>query len=148
MEATKKYKTFTYQTQLQWLENRAGKLKSEGKPEFRVASPPEFKGETGVWTPEDLFVAAVETCTMTTFLAFASRKQIPLISYSSHAEGWLEFKDGGYQFTKIVIRPEIVVRNAEAITDAEKTIHDAHDNCLIARSIKADVTLEPLISAQ
>lgn len=148
MEASKKYKSFSYQTQTTWLENRAGKLKSNGKLEFRVASPPEFKGETGVWTPEDLFVAAVETCTMTTFLAFATRKQLPLISYASNAEGWLEFKDGGYQFTKIVIRPEIVVQNAESFADAKKIIHDAHDNCLIARSIKAEVTVEPFIRAQ
>ncbi|MBX7152380.1 OsmC family protein [bacterium] len=148
MEASKKYKSFTYQTQLHWLENRAGKLGSEGKPEFRVASPPEFKGEASVWTPEDLFVAAVDTCTMTTFLAFASRKQLHIVAYSSHAEGLLEFTDGGYQFTKIVIRPEIIVQSSEAIPDVEKLIHDAHDNCLIARSIKPKVTIEPVIRTE
>lgn len=145
MEAAKKYKSFSYQTQTTWLENRAGKLQSGEKVEFRVASPPEFKGEAGVWTPEDLLVAAVETCTMTTFLALASRKLLPLISYSSRADGRLEYKDDGYQFTKIIIHPEIVVQNNAAIADAEKIIHDAHDNCLIARSIKAEVTIEPVI---
>ena len=143
-----KYKTFTYHTNLQWLENRAGLSNSEGKPGFRVASPPEFKGEAGVWTPEDLFVAAVETCTMTTFLAFAQRLQIPLVSYESSAEGFLEFADGGYLFTKVIIRPHIVVGNEAAVAQAEKTIADAHHNCLIAKSIKTEVVVEATISAK
>lgn len=137
-----KYKTFTYHTQLRWVGNRAGDMNSEGKPGFRVASPPEFKGEAGVWTPEDLFVAAVETCTMTTFLAFSSRQQIPLVSYESSAEGFLEFADGGYRFTRVIIRPKVVVENEAAVAQAQKTMDDAHHNCLIANSIRSEVVVE------
>jgi organic hydroperoxide reductase OsmC/OhrA len=137
-----KYKTFTYHTKLHWLENRAGQLNSEGKPGFRVASPPEFKGEAGVWTPEDLFVAAVEACTMTTFLAFSSRQQIPLVSYESSAEGFLEFADGGYRFTKVIVRPKVTLENEAAIAQAQKTMDDAHHNCLITNSIKSEVVIE------
>lgn len=143
-----KYKTFTYHTGLCWTENRAGQLNSEGKPGFRVASPPEFKGESGVWTPEDLFVAAVETCTMTTFLAFAQRLQIPFVSYESSAEGFLEFVDGRYRFTKIFVRPHVVVENESAIPQAQKTIDDAHHHCLIAHSIKSEVVIEATFSVK
>ncbi len=143
-----KYKTFTYNTHLKWIEDRAGMINSEGKPEFRVASPPEFKGEEGVWTPEDLFVAAVESCTMTTFLAFAYRKKLPLASYDSRAEGKLEFVDGGYRFTTVVLQPQIFVKSEEAVEEAERMIHDAHEKCLIANSIKAEVTIEPEIRVQ
>lgn len=122
-------------------------LGSEGKPEFRVASPPEFKGEAGVWTPEDLFVAAVNICTMTTFLAFASRRHLPLLGYESDAEGLLEFVDGVYRFTRVTLRPEIVVETGAAVADAEKILHDAHLNCLIANSIKAEVIIDPIIKS-
>jgi len=142
-----KYKTFTYTTQVEWLENRAGVLRSEGKPEFRVSSPPEFKGEAGVWTPEDLFVAAVNVCTMTTFLAFAQRLQLPIVSYSSEAEGVLEFVEGGYRFTRVVLRPRIVVETEEAVEQAGKTFHDAHEKCLISNSIRATVLVEPNIES-
>lgn len=138
-----KYKSFTYQTHLQWLENRAGQMNAIGKPAFRVASPPEFKGEAGVWTPEDLFVAAVETCTMTTFLAFASRQHIPLVSYESSAEGSLEFTDDGYRFTKVIVKPRVVVSNEASLAQAQKTMEDAHHNCLIANSIRSEVVVEP-----
>ncbi|NIR53172.1 OsmC family peroxiredoxin [candidate division KSB1 bacterium] len=140
-----KYKTFRYHTRLKWLGNRAGMLQSEGKPEFRVASPPEFKGEEGVWTPEDLFVASVEVCTMTTFLAFSQKLKLPIVSYSSRAEGVLEFVDGGYQFTKIILRPTIVVENEGAIEQTRKTLHDAHKRCLVSNSIKAEVMMEPVV---
>ncbi|MEX1277197.1 MAG: OsmC family protein [Bacteroidota bacterium] len=142
---TLKRKSFTYHVDVAWLENRAGTLSSEGKPSFRVASPPEFKGEAGTWSPEDLFVAAVNACTMTTFIALATRLQIPLVSYTSDAEGTLEFVDGGYTFTNVVLRPVIEVGSAEAVLQAEHTIHAAHKNCLITNSVKSRVVVEPVI---
>lgn len=140
-----KYKTFTYHTNLKWLGNRAGMLASDGKSEFRVASPPEFKGEAGVWTPEDLFVAAVETCTMTTFAAFSQKLNLPILSYTSRAEGVLEFVDGGYRFTKIILRPTVLVSSLEFVEQTRKTLHDAHRSCLVSNSIKSEVVVEPII---
>ena len=143
-----KHKTFTYHTNLSWIENRAGMLRSGEKQAFRVASPPEFKGEAGVWSPEDLFVASVEVCTMATFLAFAQRYQVPLVSYGSTAEGILEFVDGRYQFTKVIVHPSVVVRTSDGVEPAERAIHDAHKGCLIAHSIKAEVLVEPHITVE
>jgi organic hydroperoxide reductase OsmC/OhrA len=149
MEATtqpvKKYKTFTYHTGVQWTSDRQGVLFSDGKPDITVSSPPEFKGVPNVWTPEDLYIAAVEMCTLTTFLAFGLRKEIPLKSYKSSAEGVLENVDGKYRFTKIVIKPEIVVEQSWTKGQVEELVHQAHDNCLIANSVTAEVVVEPTI---
>lgn len=142
-----KYKIFTYQTKLSRVATRACILASEGKPEFRVASPPEFKGEEGVWSPEDLLVASVNVCVFTTFAAFAERKQLPVISYKSEAEGFLEYTDGGYQFTRVFVRPEIVVESSEYIQETEKIIEDSHKKCLISNSIKGKTIVEPKINA-
>jgi organic hydroperoxide reductase OsmC/OhrA len=144
-QPVKKYKTFTYHTNIQWTSDRQGMLRADGKPELNVSSPPEFKGIPGVWTPEDLFVAAVEICQMSTFLAFGIRKELPLRSYTSAAEGTLEFVDGNYRFTKIVVRPEIVVGNSWTKEQVEQLVHTAHDNCLIGNSITAEVVVEPKI---
>ena len=144
-ELIKKFKSFHYQTELEWAGDRAAMIRSEGKPAFRVASPPEFKGETGVWTPEDLFVASVETCTMTTFVAFAERKNLAIVSYSSHAEGLMENVEGNYQFTKILLRPTIVISDESAMDIVCKTLEESHRKCFIANSIRAEVVLEPKI---
>jgi peroxiredoxin-like protein len=143
-----KYKSFSYRTRVAWLGGRAGSMESEGKPGFRVASPPEFKGEAGVWTPEDLYVASVNACIMATFAAFAERLKIPVVSYTCDAEGFLEYADGGYRFTRVTVRPRIVVKTEESVAQVEKTVHDAHDNCLVSRSIRSDVNVVPEISVQ
>jgi len=143
-----KYKSFTYRTGLQWLGGRAGTLRSEGKPAFRVASPPEFKGEAGVWTPEDLFVASVNVCIMSTFVAFAERQKLPVVAYSCDAEGLIEFVDTAYRFTRLTLHPRIIVRIAEAVAQAEKTIRDAHNHCIVSNSIVSEVALEPQISVE
>jgi organic hydroperoxide reductase OsmC/OhrA len=143
---TKKYKTFAYSTRLKWLENRSGTLSGEEKPNLHVSSPPEFNGESGVWTPEELFVASIDICTMTTFLAFAEHLHIPLVSYASIAEGILEFVGGRYKFTKVILRPTILVSSLEAVEQASKTFHDAHASCLITNSLSAEVIAEPSIA--
>lgn len=147
-ESRSKRKTFFYKTEIRWTGNRAGVLSSQEKPDIRTASPPEFKGEAGVWTPEDLFVAAVETCTMTTFLAFAIRKELPLLSYESTAEGKLEFTEGGYQFTEIVVRPRIRVADGRFVDTARQLMDESHHHCLIANSIKSRVVIEPVVEAK
>lgn len=142
-----KHKTFTYQTKLSRVATRACMLSSEGKQEFRVASPPEFKGEEGVWSPEDLLVAAVNVCVFTTFAAFAERKNIPVVSYESRAEGILEFTDGGYQFTKVTVQPVVVVETSDYIDETERLMEDSHKKCLISNSIKGETIVEAEIKA-
>ncbi len=143
-----KAKSFRYNTSLEWLENRSGIARSQGKPELRVASPPEFKGEAGVWTPEDLFVSAVESCTMATFLAFAQRKGLPLVAYHSNAEGVLELVDGKLKFTHVTIHPEITVATAADVEDAHHLIGDAERLCLVANSLETKVTVKASVSTR
>lgn len=138
-------KSFTYNTGITWVGGRAGITRSGDKVAFRTASPPEFKGEEGVWTPEDLFVAAVNSCQLMTFVSFAMKLGLPVASYESEAEGLLEFVDGGYRFTKVFVRPRVVVSDASAVEAVTKALADAHDACLVARSVVSEVLLEPTV---
>jgi organic hydroperoxide reductase OsmC/OhrA len=138
-----KYKSFAYRTQLKRIENRTGVLDSDGKPSVRFSSPPEFKGEAGAWTPEDLFVSAIDACTMTTFVAFAEREKIPIISYHSAAEGLLEFVDGKYRITRVVVRPNVVVGSADAVDPTKDLFKKTHENCIVTNSINTAVVIEP-----
>jgi organic hydroperoxide reductase OsmC/OhrA len=145
MEPARKFKTFTYHTSLEWKQDRQGSLSSDIKPMLDVSSPPEFKGIPGLWTPEDLFVASAEICTMSTFLSFGGRRNIPLVSYKSSAEGFLEHVDGKYRFTRIIVTPHIVVKSEWTREQVEAVVHDAHEHCLIANSMTAAVEIAPTI---
>jgi len=138
-------KSFTYRTGITWVGQRAGITHSGEKLPFRVASPPEFKGEEGVWTPEDLFVASINSCQLMTFVAFATKLGLPVASYESEAEGLLEFVDDGYQFTRVVVKPRVVVSDPDAVEAVRKALDDAHHACLVSRSVRCEVVLEPTI---
>jgi len=143
MEVKKAYKAFRYSTEVRWKSGRRGVMCSEGKPEVEVSSPPEFKGEAGIWSPEDLYVASVNICTLMTFAAFAQSKGLDLAGYESDAEGLLEFQDGSYRFTEVVLHPHILVKSEEDVERAREIISSAHKKCLITNSVTAEVKIFP-----
>ncbi len=140
-----RHKTFTFQGSVRWTENREGVARISGRPDLAVASPPEFKGPDGTWAPEHLFVTSVNLCTMLTFLSFAQHKDLPLVSYESQAEGTLEFVENGYRFTRIVLRPRILVADAAAVETAKTILEDAHRSCLISNSMRSEVVVTPTV---
>jgi organic hydroperoxide reductase OsmC/OhrA len=148
MEVKVKPKVFHYDVGVRWTRERRGVLTLKEKPPLEVASPPEFKGHPGVWTPEDLLVAAVNACTMTTFLAFAARREIPLDSYECGATGTLEMVDGKFRFSRIVLHPKIGLSRREDREKALAAFHDAESSCLVANSLSTQVEGEPEIMAR
>ncbi len=141
-----KSKRYTYRTAVRWSEQKKGVVSSAGKPDVQVATPPEFKGHEGIWSPEDLLVTSVNACVMSTFLAFAERAGLTFAGYESDAEGTLELVDGKFQFTTIVLKPRITVAAGGDIGKAKELILKAEANCLVSNSIKSRVTVEPDIS--
>lgn len=147
MDIKTKPKLYQYEVGVRWSGEKRGTLSIQGKANLDVASPPEFRGHPGIWSPEDLLVAAVNSCTMTTFLSAAKRHGIELISYTCDATGTLETADGVFRFTRVVLRPRIVVGRPDQIEVARQAFHEAEAGCLIAKSIRARVEAEPDISA-
>jgi organic hydroperoxide reductase OsmC/OhrA len=80
-----------------------------------------------------------------TFVSFAMKRELPVASYESEAEGLLEFVDDGYRFTRVVVRPRVVVSDPEAVEAVRKAIDDAHQACLVSRSIRSEVVVEATI---
>ena len=54
--APKTYKSFHYKAKTTWSSARRGMLLAAGRPNIVVGSPPDFKGEPGIWAPEELLV--------------------------------------------------------------------------------------------
>jgi len=143
MEKKKGYKVFRFESDVAWTREKECTVRSSDKPQIELSSPPEFKGLAGVWTPEDMFVASVNVCTLMTFLAYAKHKNLGLAGYESSVEGVLEYSDGKYRFTEITIHPQVTVKTQEEVELARQLLQDAHDNCLISNSIVAQVKISP-----
>ena len=91
---------YFYDSEIEWSRGRTSYLSAPGLPDIEVGPPPEFKGSDGMWTPEHLFVASVNSCFVTTFLATAEVSRLEFASFSCHARGTLEKDEGrGFRMT-------------------------------------------------
>ena len=133
---------YKYETNLKWTSEKKGVLSSKGKPDIVVACPPEFGGHKNIWSPEDLYLASVEICTMTTFLWFVKKYKLDLKFYKSKASGVAELINSSFQFSVINIDLEIGVSNKEEIVKIEKIIEKIPKICLVSKSIKTEVNIK------
>lgn len=133
-----------YEVNLQWNSDRKGTLSSPVLPnQIEVATPPDFpKGMVGIWSPEHLFVAAVNSCLMTTFLAIAENSKIEFISFECNAVGILEKTDGRLVVSQIILKPKLVIPASQHADRAKRIIEMSEKACLISNSIKSKITLE------
>jgi organic hydroperoxide reductase OsmC/OhrA len=141
--APKTYKSFHYKAKTTWSSARRGALLAAGRPNIVVGSPPEFKGEPGIWAPEELLVGSLNTCMMLTFLTFAQAQGLIPTGYESEAEGLLENVEGKYHITEITVRPHVTLKNEVELEPARKIMESVEAHCFIANSINARVTLTP-----
>ncbi len=138
---------YSYSTEVEWTGERRGDLSAPDLPDLEVDAPPEFKGNEGVWTPEHLFVAAVNSCFMTTFLAIAENSKLEFVSFSADAKGKLEKLEGqGFIMTEVVLHPKLLISHARDAERAGRILEKAEKNCLISNSIKTETRLEAEVS--
>ena len=121
-------------------------MSAEGVPlALQFNAPPEFNGERGKWTPETLLVASASTCLAATFRAVAEASKLDYVNLHIDAEGVLEKQEEGFRFTRIVLRPRLSVIRDDDRERAAKLLLKAERACLIARSLRCEVTTEPVI---
>ena len=137
------HKTFTWRTFSEWIGGKSGSFSAAGKPSIKISSPPEFHGDKDAWTPEDLFIGAIETCLLMTFNTIAEKRELEVDAYYSESTGLLEYSEGQYRFTRVVVRPTIVVADDSAIEPTLTAIQDAHRRCFVANSLLTTVVIEP-----
>jgi organic hydroperoxide reductase OsmC/OhrA len=144
-------RTATYHTTVHWKGEHLGYIKMGNGPEMNFSAPPDAHGHAGVLTPEDAFVAAVNTCVMMMFIWSAERFKLNLVSYECFGEGTKLIElDRTESFTQVVLRPRIVVRSALNDKDAtlkrlQRALDSAVKYSLVANSIKSRLVLEPKI---
>jgi len=143
VETKRAYKSFRYTTKTTWDSARRGTLSAAGRSSVVVGSPPEFKGEPGVWAPEELLISALNTCMMLTFLTLAQAQGLTPAGYESEAEGLLQNVEGKFRITEVTVRPRVIVNNDVELEAARKTMEGVEAHCFIANSINARVTLTP-----
>jgi peroxiredoxin-like protein len=135
------YKSFRYKTKTTWTSARRGLLSAAEKTNIAVGSPPEFKGEPDVWTPEELLVGSLNTCIMLTFLSLAQARGLTPAAYESEAEGLLENVEGKFRITEVTVRPHITLKGEGELERAREIMERAEGECFISNSVKSQVKI-------
>ncbi len=144
-------RTERYEASVTWTGGHRGPLKLGNGPEMDFSAPPTAHGEAGVLTPEDAFVAAVNTCVMLMFIWGAERFKLDLAAYDCRAEGTKLIElDRTEVFSHVILKPRIVLRAggeepAAVERRARRALESARKYSLIANSIKSELAIEPEI---
>lgn len=107
--------------------------------------PPPLSEEAAV-DPEEALVAALASCHMMFFLAFAKKDGFVVDSYRDEPVGVLGRDERGRtSITKVTLRPCVAWSgdNQPDSAKVEDLHHRSHDACYIANSVRAEVEIEP-----
>lgn len=92
--------------------------------------------------PEEALVAALASCHMLTFLFICANEGYALDAYGDAAHGEVGVDaEGRRAVTRVTLRPHVVFSGAKVPGDAEIEAlhHRAHDECIVANSVRTEV---------
>jgi uncharacterized OsmC-like protein len=147
-------KTAVYDTTVTWKGEHWGHIVMGNGPEMDFSAPPDAQGHAGVFTPEDAFVASVNTCIMMMFVWAAKRFKLNLLSYECRAEGTKRIELNRTEiFTDIHLWPLIRISadgEDPAVVESriQRAIRAARKYSLVANSVKSEVIIEPTIEIE
>jgi organic hydroperoxide reductase OsmC/OhrA len=125
--------------------SRAHDWRFDGGATVRGSSAPPVPGsDPAAVDPEEALVAAVASCHMLFFLAYAAKAGFVVDHYSDAASGTLGKDDRGrVSMTEIVLRPRIDWVGEGPTADKLADLHHhAHESCYLANSVRGDVRVE------
>lgn len=143
-------RTYFYHASAHWALHEHGLVKAgeEIPQSFNFSSPPEFGGETGLWTPEHMLLGAVAACFVATFRGVARASKLEFQGIDVSVEGIIEKQEGGLRFTKVHVRPDVTIFQDADRERATLVLEKTERLCLIARSLSASILLHPRVETE
>ncbi|MGZ8868580.1 MAG: OsmC family protein, partial [Thermoanaerobaculia bacterium] len=103
-----------------------------------------FRGDPGRHDPEDLFLTAISSCHMLSYLALCARRGINVIAYEDDARGTLVLDGDGGRFSEVTLRPKVTISSGD-LDRAKELHHRAHEECFIANSCSVPIRCEATV---
>jgi organic hydroperoxide reductase OsmC/OhrA len=97
--------------------------------------------------PEEAFVASLSSCHMLWFLHIAAKRRFVVENYSDRAVGVMAKNESGkLAMTLITLHPEVGFGGDSRPTmkELEAMHREAHEQCYLASSVRAEVRCEPV----
>ena len=114
-------------------------ISMSGISETEVGPPPQYGGDPNSLNPEEMLVAAVNSCLMLVFFHFVDKSEIDVLSYRSDAEGKVEKTKNGLRFTNIQVKAEVRLGNTGSSQKIKGIAQLAEKYCLVSGSLACPV---------
>ncbi len=139
---------FAFTNTVEMEENGSAATQLPGAGKVHFGSPPEFGGSENMLSPEQMFVTSVNGCLMMSFMYFARKFKVSVLSCKSDATGNLEKGAEGYRFTGIEVKTEVVVAEKPDMETVRKLEELAEKYCPVSRSLNCPVQYKLLMKTQ
>jgi organic hydroperoxide reductase OsmC/OhrA len=128
---------------------RSHEIVAPGKAPILGSSDPLYRGDAARYNPEEMLVASLSTCHMLWYLHLAANVGIVVTAYVDEPLGTMrENPDGSGNFTDVVLRPRVTVKDGANPVVAGELHHRAHALCFIASSMNFPVRCEPQLETE
>jgi organic hydroperoxide reductase OsmC/OhrA len=120
-----------------------------GKADLEGSADPIFRGKAELHNPEDLFISAIVSCHMLSYLALCARRGLSITAYEDNASGSLVFDNkGGGRFEHVTLHPVVTIVDGSRYDEA-MSLHDmAHEQCYIASSCNTAIHHEATVNVE
>ena len=137
-EGTSGYRTYS----------RTYRVLMPGKPDLLGSADTAFRGEADKHNPEDLFLTAISSCHMLSYLALCATQGVRVVAYEDEVRGrMVTTADGGGRFEEVTLHPRVTLAEGQDSALAMRLHETAHQLCFIANSCSVPIRHEATVVA-
>jgi organic hydroperoxide reductase OsmC/OhrA len=135
----KQERKYTFENTISRNQDEPAKVMFSGPGQMEIGAAAEFGGGGQGLNPEEMFVAAINSCLMNTFLYFTQKFKIETLSYNSQASGQLEKQSDGFRFTNVEVQAKVQLPEGKFTEKTRQAGSLAKKYCLVSRSVACPV---------
>jgi len=142
LKLMKRQKSYLFKNTVFKEGDESAKTVFSGPGELGIGPAPEFNGKPETLNPEEMFVAAINSCIMTTFFYFVRKSNVEILSYHSEAQGRIEKLTDGFRFTNVEVQAKVALQQQDIVEKVRQLGDLAEKYCLVSRSVTCPVQYE------
>ncbi|MFV8251081.1 OsmC family protein [Bdellovibrio bacteriovorus] len=108
---------------------------------LQMAIPAEFEGPGGGFSPEDLYVMALQNCFVATFKVFAEKSRLAYESLRVESELTVDRDEAGRPWMACCVFA-VYLEGCVQIENAKRILARTSENCMILNSVKTEKVFE------
>lgn len=138
-------KQFLFNVKSDWkiYSNEAVFYSDDVKPMMEVGLNNKLGGATQEWTPEHIFLSAIGSSFMTTFMLVCQESKCHINHFECNTIGQVKFIDDACQFTQVDVFAKIEIEDEELKHIINENLEKTKKHCLIAHSVRSRVIYHP-----